>query len=127
MVKGNVPTAIFKEDSLTMTPNLVCWSTEKQGYLGEMMEFFYNERVKVQDLIKEKEKRKEKTDALNVLQESIKLLMNSGYGAFGNQYFRLFDLIQWFDFLLLYFLTLYNFMLNLYFIQLLFLQLLSYQ
>ena len=73
---------------------------DKQGILPELIESFYAERsqIKKEMLSIEQEYQKNKTVELekeinryNNRQMAIKILLNSLYGALGNQYFRYFN------------------------------------
>ena len=79
------------------------FKTDSQGFLANMMETMYNERVKFkQKEIKarqEYEKTKEKSLLKKVsrfhnIQWSRKIALNSAYGAIGNQFFRYYDVRQ---------------------------------
>ena len=74
---------------------------DKKGFLPELMEKMYGERVifKKRMLKAKQEYEKTPTDALkkeiarcNNIQMAKKISLNSAYGAIGNQYFRYFKL-----------------------------------
>ena len=79
-----------------------CISKDKKGFLPELMEKMYNERVIFKKrMIKVKEDAYEKTPTkelekeiarCNNVQMSKKIALNSAYGAIGNQYFRYYKL-----------------------------------
>lgn len=89
----------------TVTPNGVMFKRDKQGFLPELMEKFYDERKmwkkKMIEFQKEKEsctdiKRKKELDveikrAYNN-QQVRKIALNSAYGALANQYFAFFSI-----------------------------------
>jgi len=89
----------------TVTPNGVMFKRDKQGFLPELMEKFYDERKmwkkKMIEFQKEKEsctdiKRKRELDveikrAYNN-QQVRKIALNSAYGALANQYFAFFSI-----------------------------------
>ena len=93
MLSNNIPTEMLADHNLILTPNLECWSKEKQGTLGEIMEDLYNKRVLIKKDLKSKKINKDvgKVETLDLMQNALKTLMNSGYGAFANDYFRYFD------------------------------------
>ena len=89
---------------VTYTPNNEFYKTDKQGFLPEMMQQIYDNRVKYKNLMieakkkLEKEKdRKEKRKLSNLIskyhnmQLNLKITLNSAFGAMGNQHFRYFD------------------------------------
>ena len=89
----------------TMAPNGCLYSTAKQGFLPEIMERMYADRVTYKNMMIDAQKRYEgerdstKKRALEKevsryknLQMAKKIQLNSAYGAMGNQYFRFFSL-----------------------------------
>lgn len=91
----------------TMTPNGQFFRTDKQGFLPEIMEKMYNDRVKYKTKMLEAQQNyenakdaEEKKHYSNIisryknLQLAKKVGLNSAYGALGNQYFRFFDTRQ---------------------------------
>ena len=87
-------------DTRTITPNGAQFRTDKQGFLPELMDKLYKERVIYKDkMAKAKELYQETGDTR--LQNEIsknyniqlarKIALNSAYGAIGNQYFKYFD------------------------------------
>ena len=98
---------IAKIDGYSLTPNGCYFSNDGQGFLPEMMQRMYNDRVVYKDKMIEAQKAYEKAkDAESKLQHSKdisryknmqlarKVQLNSAYGAIGNQYFRFFNLDQ---------------------------------
>ena len=94
-------------DRHTLTPNGQFFSTDKQGFLPEMMETMYNDRSKYKkkaieakkelELEKDQAKRfdiEKRIARYNNLQLAKKVCLNSAYGALGNEYFRFFDIRQ---------------------------------
>lgn len=88
----------------TVTPNGQLFRTHKQGFLAEIMEKMYSDRVvyKKKQIEAQKEKevctdptRKKELEALisryKNLQLAKKVGLNSAYGAMGNEHFRFFD------------------------------------
>jgi DNA polymerase elongation subunit (family B) len=89
----------------TMTPNGQFFRTDRQGFLAEIMETKYRDRViyKTKQLDAQKEKEschdpvrlKELSYLISrykILQLAKKTSLNSAYGAMGNEYFRFFDI-----------------------------------
>ena len=96
-------TDILKERNLTVTPNYQFFTTEKRGFLPEMMEELYEQRKKYKGLMIETQKKQEKDKSVdysndisryNNIQLARKVQLNSAYGALGNQYFRYYDIRQ---------------------------------
>jgi len=90
------------ESNLAVAANGATFRRDKQGFLPAIIEDLYNRRVTIKKemLKKQQEYEISKTDELNreisrldTEQMCIKILMNSCYGAIGNQYFRYFDLL----------------------------------
>ena len=85
-----------------MTPNGAFFRKDKRGFLPELMENMYNDRVKYKRLMLEAQQKYENTkdkDLLkdisryNNIQMAKKISLNSAYGAIGNNWFRYFDLM----------------------------------
>lgn len=83
------------------------FSNEKQGFMPKIIEDMYDERVKIKKLMLDAKKELEASDKSNKQeiyrierdiaryenqQTSIKILLNSLYGALGNKYFRYFTM-----------------------------------
>jgi len=86
-----------------MAANGYHFSRDKQGFLPEMMQKMYNDRViykkKMIESSKKYEKTKSQEDANDIskyhnLQLAKKVQLNSAYGALGNKWFRFFDVRQ---------------------------------
>jgi DNA polymerase elongation subunit (family B) len=90
----------------TVTPNGAMFSTKRQGFLPELLEEMYDERVLTKNKMIQHRKELEKTakddtttkrkleyaiTAKNNNQMAAKIALNSCYGALGNQYFRYFN------------------------------------
>ena len=82
-------------------PNGAMYSKDKKGFLPELMEKMYNERVIFKKRMIKAKKQYEKTPTkelekeiarCNNVQMSKKIALNSAYGAIGNQYFRYYKL-----------------------------------
>jgi len=87
-------------DGVTITPNGAKFRTDKQGFLPELMDKLYKERViyknkmaKAKALYEETGDERLKNDITKNynIQLSRKIALNSAYGAIGNQYFRYYD------------------------------------
>jgi len=84
----------------TITPNGAQFRTDKRGFLPELMDTLYQERVIYKKKMLEAktmfqktgDKKYEKDISTNHnIQLARKIALNSAYGAIGNQYFRYFD------------------------------------
>jgi len=104
MLDGESNLSSLKKTNRTVAPNGVMFSREKQGFLPELMETFYDERKlwkkKMIEYQIEKEsckdpKRKRELESLIKRaynnQQVRKIALNSAYGALANQYFAFFD------------------------------------
>ena len=87
-------------DGRTITPNGAQFRTDKRGFLPELMDTLYQERVIYKKKMLEAksmyqqtgDKKYENEIATNHnIQLARKIALNSAYGAIGNQYFRYFD------------------------------------
>ena len=85
-----------------MTPNGAYFRKDIRGFLPELMENVYNDRVKYKKLLLEAKQEYEDTGDATILkrisrynniQMAKKISLNSAYGAIGNNYFRYFDLL----------------------------------
>ena len=86
--------------SCTITPNGAMFNTLKRGFLPELMDKLYKERVIYKKKMIEAKKLYQETGdkrlqndiaANHNIQLARKIALNSAYGAIGNQYFRYFD------------------------------------
>ena len=84
----------------TITPNGAMFNTLKRGFLPELMDKLYQERVIYKKKMIEAKKRYQETGDKRLLNDiaanhniqlARKIALNSAYGAIGNQYFRYFD------------------------------------
>ena len=82
-------------------PNGAMFKKDKKGFLPELMEKMYNERVIFKKRMIKAKQKNEKTPSkelekeiarCNNVQMSKKIALNSAYGAIGNQYFRYYKL-----------------------------------
>ena len=85
-----------------MTPNGAFFRKDKRGFLPEIMESMYNDRVKYKKLMLQAQQEYEDTKDKKLLkdisiywniQQAKKISLNSAYGAIGNNWFRYFDLL----------------------------------
>ena len=84
-------------DNVTMTPNGALFNTKKQGFLPEIMQTMYNDRVKYkrymldakQQYVNTKDpKFVKQISKFDNIQMAKKISLNSAYGAIGNNWFR---------------------------------------
>lgn len=94
------------EDGLAVAANGACFRTDKQGFIPEIVEEIYNQRVEVKKQMLAAQALKEKTpksspdyrkleieiDLASNRQMCLKILLNSLYGALANRFFRYFDI-----------------------------------
>jgi DNA polymerase elongation subunit (family B) len=105
LLKGKIDTSVLKEKNITVTPNGQLFSTQRQGFLSELMETMYEDRAmykrkaiegkKLLQTETDPVKRKELENQIskfNNIQLAKKVTLNSAYGAIGNNYFRFFDI-----------------------------------
>ena len=85
-----------------MTPNGAFFRKDVKGFLPELMENMYNDRVKYKKLMLEAQQEYENTrdkkllkdiSRYNNIQMAKKISLNSAYGAIGNNWFRYYDLL----------------------------------
>ena len=103
MIDMKVPLNYLKTEGACVTPNGAKFKNDAQGFLPEMMEKMYNERViykkrmlkakQQYERTKNPELKKEIARCHNI-QWARKIALNSAYGAVGNQYFRYYDVRQ---------------------------------
>ena len=100
LLNKEVDTSILK--GVTLTPNGALFKTDTKGFLPEIMETMYNDRVtfkhKMLEAKQEYENTKDKKllkdiSKYNNIQMAKKISLNSAYGAIGNAYFRYYDLL----------------------------------
>tara|TARA_B100001758_G_scaffold6912_1_gene5343 strand:- start:14345 stop:16828 length:2484 start_codon:yes stop_codon:yes gene_type:complete len=103
MLKKKIDLSHLKDENACITPNGAKFKNDSQGFLPEMMETMYNERVvyKKRMIKAKKEYQKTPTPELSKeiarchnIQWARKIALNSAYGAVGNQYFRYYDVRQ---------------------------------
>ena len=85
-----------------MTPNGAFFRKDVKGFLPELMENMYNDRVKYKKLLLEAKQNYENIgdpatlkliSRYDNIQMAKKISLNSAYGAIGNSYFRYYDLM----------------------------------
>ena len=100
LLDRKVDTSIMK--GATLTPNGALFKTDKQGFLPEIMQSMYNDRVKYKKLTLQAKQEYENTkdpkllkdiSKYNNIQLAKKISLNSAYGALGNVWFRYYDLL----------------------------------
>ena len=90
-----------RERNVSVAANGSCYRKDKQGVMPTIIIGLYDERRVTKDKMLEIEQDNEKTPSPDLKREinrlgntqmAIKILLNSLYGALGNQYFRYFDM-----------------------------------
>jgi len=103
MLNQSTPLTHLKTEGACITPNGALFKTDNQGFLPEMMESMYNERVIYKKRMLKAKKQYERTKNKELVKEisrchniqwARKIALNSAYGAVGNQYFRYYDVRQ---------------------------------
>lgn len=88
------------DDTYSTTANGCCYRKDSLGFLPELMQKMYDDRVVYKNLMIDAKKEFERTKNLELqndiskyhnLQLAKKIQLNSAYGALANQYFRWFD------------------------------------
>ncbi|MAH43952.1 DNA polymerase [archaeon] len=92
LVKGKIDLPDVKDAS--MAGNGWYFRNDVQGFLPELMQQLYDDRVKYKELFLEAEKANDDVNKskYNNRQMARKISLNSAYGAIGNEYFRYFDI-----------------------------------
>ena len=92
----------LKKSGLTLTPNGALFKTDKKGFLPEIMQTMYDDRVKYKKLMIQAKKEYERTQEpkllkdiakYNNIQMAKKISLNSAYGAIGNNWFRYYNIL----------------------------------
>jgi len=96
LIDKEFDTSIWKEKDITVTPNGSVYRRDKQGFLPQLMENMYNDRVKYKKKMLEEQKKgrnadRNKLSQYHNYQLNLKIALNSAYGAMGNQWFRYYD------------------------------------
>lgn len=95
----------IKNSDYCVSPNGYFYNKNKKGFLPKLMQQMYDDRVTYKKEMIETKKKKirgegspeeldKKISQLDNKQMAAKILLNSAYGALGNQYFRYFDIRQ---------------------------------
>ena len=100
MLDKKVDTSVLK--GVTLTPNGALFKTTQKGFLPELMQKMYDDRVKYKQLMLEAMKDYERTkdpklkktiSKFNNIQMAKKISLNSVYGAIGNNWFRYYNIL----------------------------------
>jgi len=92
---------VSNDTKYCMTPNGAFFKKDKKGFLPEMMEKMYDDRVKYKKLMLKAQQKYEDTkdktflkdiSRYNNIQMAKKISLNSAYGAIGNTWFRYFNI-----------------------------------
>ena len=103
MIDQNVNLDFLKDKGACITPNGAIFKSDSQGFLPEMMEKMYNERVIFKKRMLKAKEQYQRTKNPELVKEiarchniqwARKIALNSAYGAVGNQYFRYYDVRQ---------------------------------
>jgi len=103
MLSKKAPLEFLKDKDACIVPNGAMFKRDNQGFLPEMVEKIYKDRIvyKNRELKAKKLYQKEPTKELSKeiarchnIQWARKIALNSCYGAIGNQYFRYYDVRQ---------------------------------
>ena len=90
-----------RESNFAVAANGSCYRKDKDGVIPTIIEDYYEERASIKKMQFAAEKQYQKTKTVELEREintcgnqqmAIKILMNSLYGALGNQYFKYFDI-----------------------------------
>ena len=102
LLNSKVDTSELKGMNVTVTPNGALFKTDKKGFLPEIMQTMYDDRVKYKQLMIQAKKEYERTQEprllkdiarYNNIQMAKKISLNSAYGAIGNNWFRYYDIL----------------------------------
>lgn len=103
MLDQKTPLTYLKTEGACITPNGAKFKNDGQGFLPEMMETMYKERVVYKNRMLKAKSEYERTKNPELIREisrchniqwARKIALNSAYGAVGNQYFRYYDVRQ---------------------------------
>lgn len=98
LLERKIDTSILKKYNLSMAANGVFYTKEKQSFFSQLMESIYSDRVTYKAKKKEAQKKlkagdksySDLVDQYDNMQMGLKIILNSGYGALGNQHFLYF-------------------------------------
>ena len=91
----------FESKNCAIAANLCLYDKKKKGFLPQLMQKMYDDRVVYKKKMIESKKEYEATKSVQAskdiaryhnMQQAKKIQLNSAYGALGNQYFRWFDM-----------------------------------
>ena len=91
----------FESQNCAIAANLCLYDKKKKGFLPQLMQKMYDDRVVYKKKMLESKKEYEATKSVQAskdvaryhnMQQAKKIQLNSAYGALGNQYFRWFDM-----------------------------------
>lgn len=97
----SIDTECLNELNVTMTPNGSIYTKDHVGFLAEILLIMFNKRKQYKDKMKEYKKQYESTQdeslkrlisTYSIKEQSVKVCLNSCYGATGNQHFRFYDI-----------------------------------
>ena len=100
-VDGSIMQSL-KDKNVTLTPNGALFRKNKRGFLPELMQSIYDDRVKYKRLLLEAKQEYENTkdpklkkdiSRYDNIQMAKKISLNSAYGAIGNNWFRYYNLL----------------------------------
>ena len=105
LLSDNTDTSDALQMNATLCPSGVMFNKDNKGFLPKLMQNMYDDRTKFKkQMLKIKQEKEngegdpvlqtKQISALNNKQMAAKILLNSCYGALGNQYFRYFDIRQ---------------------------------
>lgn len=101
MVEGRYDLSILKEKNVAMTANGYTYRRDKQGFMPEIVERLFKERVQYKKQMLVHEKNYEATkdpiekkliSKFDNFQQARKIQLNSLFGAMANEWFRFFDI-----------------------------------
>lgn len=99
--KKEIDTECLNELNVTMTPNGSIYTKDKVGFLAEILNKMFDKRKLYKDKMKEYKKQYELTQdeslkklisTYSIKEQSVKVCLNSCYGATGNPHFRFYDI-----------------------------------
>ncbi|MDR3503059.1 MAG: DNA polymerase domain-containing protein [Legionella sp.] len=101
IMNGMIRDEIEIPEEYSMTANLCLFRKDIHGFIPEMMEKLFNDRVRFKNLMKQAKKEyeinptpelKKKISRYNNMQMTRKIQLNACYGALGNEHFVFFDI-----------------------------------
>jgi DNA polymerase elongation subunit (family B) len=107
LLSQKIDLSFLGPQKVTMTPNGQYFRVDRHGFLPEIMDTMYKDRVRYKNKAIDAKKELEKTTdpdkraelvktvaRFDTMQNVKKVCLNSAYGALGNNYFRFFDVRQ---------------------------------